>query len=224
MKMNRLQFLCAAAAAVSLLTAGRASASVIQADYKTAGDGLAVLDTATGLKWLDATVTLGQSPNQAIAANPGFQFANLAQVTGLLEDAGIPAADVNAGVYYTADLPALGNLAQLLRLTDVWVQYYGPQASGWEYTGNGNVLSSTGNGWSQEVIDVRNPPLGGTGAYTQFLGFSNCLDCSSSANFNFLVSATAVSTTPEPATLAIAPAALLGLGLLRRRRIADVRG
>jgi hypothetical protein len=197
-------------AGLAFALAGALQASVIQADYKTAGDGLITLDTVTGLEWLDAPVTLGDSPNQAIAANPGFELATLSQVVMLLEDAGLPAADVNSGTYFTADLPAQNKLSQLLRLTDVWVQYYGPGASGWEYEGFGNVLSSGGNGWGEENLDARNPPLGSDGAYSTYYNFSNCLSCSSSLNFNFLVS-TASTNVPEPASLLLMGLALIAL-------------
>jgi hypothetical protein len=210
------QAVSGAALWLALCGAWRMEASVIRQDYKTTGDGLVTFDTTTGYSWLDATVTLGESPNQALSANPGYEFADLAQVTTLLEDAGDPAADINTGAYYTADLPAVNNLAQLLRLTDVWVQYYGAGAAGWEYQGFGNLLSSSGNGWSEEMIDARNPPLGSQGAATLLYGFSNNLSSSSSNNFDFLVKVSSASPTPEPGTIWLFGAGVVSLGGLRR--------
>jgi hypothetical protein len=179
--------ICIGAVALAIVACAHAS-TLQQMDYKTTGDGLLVLDTSTGLEWLTATVTNGQSPNQSKNANPGYQLATIGQVITLLEDAGIPQSHVNTGTYYTLDLPAMDNFARLFHLTDVWVQYYGAQAAGWEYFQYGNLLSSAGTGWGEEYLDARNPPLGSQGAATQLLDFSNCFDCSSSVNFNFMVS------------------------------------
>jgi hypothetical protein len=206
--------------ALLCLTAIRpAAASLIPENYKVAGDGLITLDTVTGLDWLDAPVTLGLSPDQALAANPGFQLATLPEVVTLLEDAGIAANDIDSGGYFTADQAAQDILSQDLRLTDVWVQYYGPGASGWEYEGFGNVVNAAGNGWGQETLDTRNSPLGSVGASSSFTAFNNSLASSSSNNFDFLVKSTTVSSTPEPGSLPLLlGAGLAGIGLLRKSR------
>ena len=196
-----------------------AAASLLQENYKTAGDGLITLDTVTGLEWLGAPVTLGESPDQALAANAGFQLATLSQVTTLLDDAGIAAADINAGAYFTADQAAQDTLSQDLGLTEVWVQYYGPGASDWEYEGFGNVVNSTGTGWGQETLDTRNPPLGSDGAYSSFTAFNNSLASSGSNNFDFLVESTTASPAPEPGSVSLlCGAGLVGIGKLRKSR------
>jgi MYXO-CTERM domain-containing protein len=222
MQWKKYAVLCAAVAVVSLAGVCPALASVVREDYKTTGDGLITFDSLTGLKWLDATVTLGESPDQALAANPGFELATLPQVIALLEDAGIAVGDINTGGYYTADESAQNTLSQQLRLTDFWVQYYGPGASGWEYQGFGNVLNSAGTGWGQESLDTRNPPLGSDGASSSFTALNNCLACSGSNNFDFLVESTAPTSAPEPGSASLLMGAgLVGIGLLgkwRRRK------
>lgn len=53
--------------AVMLVCAPASHAALVSVDWKTAGDGLATLDTVTGLEWLDLTVTDGFSLNKALS-------------------------------------------------------------------------------------------------------------------------------------------------------------
>lgn len=218
MHRNKLAILSAALLAVCTFGVSRASASLIQENYRNPGDGLITYDSITGDSWLDAPVTMGESPDAALAANPGYALATLSQVEMLLDDAGIAPADVNAGQYYTSDEAAQNNLSVLLQITNFWVQYYGPEGSGWEYQGFGNVLDAAGTGWDQEDLDTRNPPLGSDGAYSSYVAFGNCLACSSSNNFDFLVETSTATATPEPASAVMFGGGLMLIGLWRRRR------
>jgi hypothetical protein len=70
-----------------------ASASLVQIDFLTAGDGLLTLDTATGLEWLDFSLTLGRSFNQTLASPYvlvyGFRFATETELRSLYATVGI---------------------------------------------------------------------------------------------------------------------------------------
>jgi hypothetical protein len=48
-----------------LISATSAHAELVATDWKNTGDGLATLDTATGIEWLDLTQTDNMSINQS---------------------------------------------------------------------------------------------------------------------------------------------------------------
>ncbi|MEG3764920.1 hypothetical protein [Alteromonas sp. 14N.309.X.WAT.G.H12] len=52
------------AALAAMVVAGSANAELVETDWLTDGDGLATLDTTTGLEWLDLTVTDSLSINE----------------------------------------------------------------------------------------------------------------------------------------------------------------
>jgi hypothetical protein len=166
-------------------------AALVAMNYQ--GVPLAV-DTVTGFGWLSPSQTLGLSPATALANHPGYQLATLSQVEGLLQDVGIPPADLPNG---SISDPTPGDyLASTFGYgQDVWVQYYGAAASGWEYTSYGYLLDPSGVGADQEFIDTRNPPLGSDGTYTSYAAPNDNLAVSDSSNFDFLVT----TSVPEPA-------------------------
>lgn len=69
--------------AVGLLLASSApsKATLINSDYLSLNDGLAVFDTDTGLTWLDISVTQGLGYNQAII--PGYRYATNSEIESL---------------------------------------------------------------------------------------------------------------------------------------------
>ncbi|MCB5226492.1 DUF1566 domain-containing protein [Alishewanella sp. 16-MA] len=62
-----LKKLLVIATLVTGLISGQASAAFVATDWKSIGDGLATLDTQTGLEWLDLTETGGKSINEVKA-------------------------------------------------------------------------------------------------------------------------------------------------------------
>lgn len=70
-----------------------ADAALIERDWQISGDAALTYDTATGLEWLDLTVTAGMSYNEVAAelegggAYDGFAFASEQQVTELFNSA-----------------------------------------------------------------------------------------------------------------------------------------
>lgn len=77
-----------------LTASGMANASLINADYLSAGDGLAVFDSATGKTWLDLSVTAAMAYNDVGIA--GYRHATKNEVIGLFNS-------YWSGISYAAD-------------------------------------------------------------------------------------------------------------------------
>ncbi len=82
-----------ASVAVIFLHNSAAADILYESDWKASGDNLLLTDAATGLQWLNLTVTTEQSfdqiQSQLSTTYAGFQFATDLQVTTLFGDAGI---------------------------------------------------------------------------------------------------------------------------------------
>ena len=196
--------------AVLAITVSSAGAALLN---ETDSGESVTLDSVTGNEWLDASNTLGMVVSTAIADFPGYHLATQSQVETLIEDAGYPAAQFPNGS--TTDSTSGNLLASTLGYTfNYWVQYYGPEASGWEYLSYAYYLDSAGTGVDQLTIDDRNPPIGSDGTYVSFAALGDSFGTGSSNNFVMLVKA-----TPEPPSAALLALGLLGLGLwlLNRR-------
>jgi hypothetical protein len=201
---------------VALLVSLGASASAEAGLMAATDGGLAVtIDTASGLEWLDAANTLGDVVSTATADFPQFHLATQSQVESLLVDAGYPAGQLPNGS--TSDSTSGNLLASTLGYSlNVWVQYYGPEASGWEYESYAYYLDSASTGVDQLSLDVRNPPIGSDGTYPEFSQLGDGFGTGSSNNFVMLV-----KVVPEPATFwafALGGAAL-GACMKRKRRV-----
>ncbi len=191
-----------------LALAGAARASIIAGTY----DGQSVaIDTATNLAYLNASATLGQSVDTSLADYPQFTLATGPQLDSLLEDAGIPAADVPNGSI-TDTTP--GNLlaSTLGYSVNPWIQTVGSRASTWEYQSYMGVQDPLGTTVDEDYLDVRNPPLGSTGTSTTYLTLFNQPTSSQSDVFNLLVTA-----VPEPGTISLIGIGMAGLAMRRRR-------
>jgi hypothetical protein len=217
--MKRLAFLCHSAlravvssAAIAMPVRPAHAALVTE----TVSGELVTVDTSTGLTWLDASKTLGLSPDSALADFPGYHLASESQVVTLLEDAGMPAADLPNGS--TANTGPGDLLAATLGYSlSPWVQYFGPTAASWEYESWGWFLDPSGKSADQFFIDARNPPLGAEGTYASAALLQDSLFVSGSNNFDFLVMP-ARSEAPEPTTLAMLGVGLATLGAWRVTR------
>ena len=216
-RMNRVLF-CSRLLSGITLTAFFLMASTARASLVSAMDGgvAVTVDTGSGLEWLDASNTLGQVVSTAQADFPQFQLATESQIETLLVDAGYPAGQLPNGS--TSDSTAGNLLASTLGYSlNYWVQFYGPGASGWEYQSFAYYLDSAGTGVDQVDLDVRNPPLGNDGTYTNFYALGDSFSTGSSNNFVMLV-----KVVPEPGTAILLSLGVilvgLGRGGLRRRK------
>ena len=109
-----------------------AHAALNSADWKTSGDGLITIDTATGLEWLDVSYTVGRSYNDVSAAvvTPeddlfGWDYATLAEVEELWINAGI---DTTETFWTPINYLAVIDLIALLGATNIAVS--GEEISG----------------------------------------------------------------------------------------------
>jgi len=89
-----MKFWNLASTVVVLTLSGSVNAAIISTDWQTADDDLITQDTASGLEWLDLTVTAGMSFNDVSAQfgsggnYDGWRYATRAEVAGLWDSFG----------------------------------------------------------------------------------------------------------------------------------------
>jgi hypothetical protein len=202
--MGSLLSACALAATLMMFCATANASLIVEGD--------AVVDPTTNLRWLDASVTESMTPDQALAANPGYQLATWSQVMGLLEDNGIPASVLPGTLYDPSNFLALS--APLLAFYNYSV--LGPPTLppiGSSYETPGNVLDASGNGADLVTFTIENA-LFQQGILVTDATFNNNLGNGGGSDFDYLVQA-----TPLPTSLLLFASGLLGLLALRYRRI-----
>jgi hypothetical protein len=206
----------------SLLAAGALAATLIAfsapANASLIVEGNAVLDPATNLQWLDANVTENMSPNQALAANPGYQLATWSQVETLLVDNGIPASVLPNTPATPYDPSNFLTLSQpLLALFNYSIFPPGTATLptlGSSYETPGNVLNTSGTGAGLVQFEIQNA-LFSQGITVTYSDFSNNLGNGGGGDFDFLVMPVA---TPIGATLPLFAGGLGVVGYLTRRK------
>lgn len=168
-------------------------------------NGTSMIDTATGLEWLDLTQTLGLSWNQAEATSfvtvDGYVHATEAQVITLFTNAGFLTTD---NTNNTANNPAAADLLAFLGCT----QFCG-------------TINATGRGFAEWDATTATRPnyhtsgLGAGAATTSLL--TSDYDLTDATAGHFLVRA----AVPIPAAVWLFGSGLLGLaGIARRKKTA----
>lgn len=92
------KFLTTVLLSASLLS-GAAQAELVNADWKVEGDGLAALDTSTGLEWLDVTITAGMSifdVKSTLDNYEGFRLATASETEALYTNYLAPTMGINS--------------------------------------------------------------------------------------------------------------------------------
>ncbi len=117
--MNRQKTIWVLACLMVLGLGSVAIADVINADWKTAGDGLAILDTVNNREWLDLTETVNLTTDYVAGQlGPsgefeGWRFATNTEAYDLLVSAGIP----HIGEWHVA------NLYPVTQLFEIWGEH-----------------------------------------------------------------------------------------------------
>jgi hypothetical protein len=188
------------------LAALSAHAVVVSQDYATAGDGLLTYDSATGLQWLDWSVTAGLSAGQVLAGAGGwiqdFRFASADEVRTLFADAGL-----GDQPFYVAG--AQDAAASFTALVNTGGTNY---CESWRACGI--VLMSTADPSSR--IGVVSVILGGDQAYSYVLPDAASRGWVMSGYGSVLVR-NVTAPIPEPSTLGLSAIGLAALAVIRRR-------
>jgi len=76
-----------ASVALVMAVAGTANAEMVSTDWLASGDGLATLDTQTGIEWMDLTQTKGMTVNQILNDSrfDGWRLPTASEVESLLK-------------------------------------------------------------------------------------------------------------------------------------------
>jgi hypothetical protein len=219
MPFNR--FIAVCAVSFGILT-GQLQAALISSNDASFGVGSITQDTATGLEWLDVTLSVNLSYNTvsgqfgAGGQFEGFRYGTQAEVDQLFRNAGFAQTD---GVFRTADYSTAQAFMSFVGVTS-------SSARGDDALGVTADLIGTLNGTGLRrmfIVSFEFPPFQNPSAgYAVGLdspGSSNILD-SNAANFrgSWLVRESAAAV-PEPASFAIWSLATVAfvVGGIRRR-------
>jgi hypothetical protein len=203
-----------ASALLLMLTLGGwmtgASASLIQADYQSAGDGKLVYDDVNQWEWLRLDAVIGQSVTSVLSAYQGFRIATQSEAMSLYQEVfpGLPVYAKNAyadlaGTQYDAYDQTMSSLFGRTGISN--------SASYGLYQTDGGNYALMGSA----DLEFLHPKVR---FYTEYGNTSE--KGISYASFMLLRDASdeVTNTVPEPGTLMTFALSILGLGIMRIRK------
>jgi hypothetical protein len=117
MKNNCTSLLTSLLICIILTVSNNAQAGLIEADYLTSGDELAVYDEDTGLSWLDMTETLYTGYEEASSTIAGYRMATQSEITELFNNAFGELSYDSYGIYNDYDEGIVKNFIELFGVT-----------------------------------------------------------------------------------------------------------
>jgi hypothetical protein len=201
---------------------GNANASLLSIDYApNSGDNWITRDTATGLDWLDVSLTTSQTFDQVLTGiwyQNGFRYATKGELQVLFQDAGTPDDVFNLSFTHPTETLALAQLLGPTLISGGRVTVMG--FTGTYFSGvDISLLNYTfGNRFSALLGKVDYMSFGpyGEAHFTGGHPFSDQAD----ANYgSFLVRDVSVSAVPEPNTSILLLGGLVVLGIRARRNL-----
>jgi hypothetical protein len=208
MKKMLLAVLTAATFATS------ANAALISVDDATHGVGALTRDTATGLDWLDLSLTYNRSYSSVTSQLgsggqfAGFRGATAAEVQSLMVNAGLPVSTQTTTISFDPVVITAANALTAL-IGDTLSGTYGSYYHG----GRGSVFDDSAY---DSIRMVGYYTMGGAALFNDYFDFG---DYGNAGNGVWLVRA-APEAVPEPAMLGMFGLGLIGLAVRRRRRAA----
>ena len=201
---------------VALGSVAVAQADLIEKDLMLPGDGLVTLDTDTGLEWLDITATVGRSYDDISSLMDhgeefyGWRYAYSTELQEMIiHFTGVNTTSLSTVFYW--DSRIIEELQSLIGTTyfDSNNNLYGTQGFLEDTNTNGSHMGASFS--SRILSDGR------------YLGESRVEATYSNSNTvwtsygSFLVRDSI--NVPEPSTLALFGLGLLGMGLMRRKKV-----
>lgn len=210
---------------------------IVQADAFTIGDGKAVLETSTGLVWMDFGVNLNQNftsemlftnvVNNLSTTYKGWRLASETEVThlwfSLFGSQEIPVSTSNPDEYYLLDwdgvlLPRFQDIADVFGYTWDGLSYINPtgeEGASIEFFNKAAIAHFYTAGGNLGSFSFYTPHSGaGVNVSSAWLTVNDAYP-REIAYGAMLVKDTSV---PEPSTFILLSLSLLGLGVARRRR------
>ncbi|AOF82919.1 PEP-CTERM motif family protein [Methyloversatilis sp. RAC08] len=199
---------------VFFVLSGPASAAVFSADYASgSGDGWITIDSSTGLKWLDVSLTVGHTFDEVRTGawySKGFRHATKEELRTLFANAGTPDDGFNLAISHPAETLELAQLLgpTLVDRDRVTVAGF----LGTDFLGQDITLAShpVGQVFSARLGKIDYLTTYGEAHFTGGHPFSNQANNSYGS---FLV-----SSVPEPGAHATMLFGLVGVLTLARRR------
>jgi hypothetical protein len=210
---------------VCSLCFGTANAQLVVQDWNAPGDGLILHDVATGIDWLNLTVTSGMSRNAVEAALSttfsGFQYAGAGNLGTFFADAGITPVNV-IGVPGTsaAVLSLLGSWGALSSTPgSTFSQFLFESASAVNPAGYLSQFTPPVVPSAQWSANITAGGLSyGLNVGVSYLGSALMRGGTLDLSEDFTPGGGGVSPIPEPESYALILAGLAMLGIVSRRR------